>query len=251
MKLTVEERRNKIIHEILLQNEVKVQFLADKFGVTTETIRKDIAFLEKKNILSKKHGTAIIASPFLESQFSEKTQQSIDAKTKIAEQAIKFIPENASILLDTSTTVLPLAKLLIMRDDLTIITNSLIINEVLANSNNKLLLTGGEYRKKSNSYVGNWAIEAIKGLNVDIAFIGCDGLAFNGPTISSYKELDIKKSMINCSKKSIILCDSSKLDNQGLYTFSNYDNLDVIIMERNISKSERQKFPDSAFFLSS
>ena len=162
-----------------------------------------------------------------------------------------FIPENASILLDTITTVLPLAKLLIMRDDLTIITNSLIINEVLANSNNKLLLTGGEYRKKSNSYVSNWAIEAIKGLNVDIAFIGCDGLAFNGPTISSYKELDIKKSMINCSKKSIILCDSSKLDNQGLYTFSNYDNLDVIIMERNISKSERQKFPDSAFFLSS
>lgn len=159
-----------------------------------------------------------------------------------------FIPENASILLDTITTVLPLAKLLIMRDDLTIITNSLIINEVLANSNNKLLLTGGEYRKKSNSYVSNWAIEAIKGLNVDIAFIGCDGLAFNGPTISSYKELDIKKSMINCSKKSIILCDSSKLDNQGLYTFSNYDNLDVIIMERNISKSERQKFPDSAFF---
>lgn len=95
--------------------------------------------------------------------------------------------------------------------------------------------------EKSNSYVGNWTIEAIKGLNVDIAFIGCDGLVFNGPTISSYKELDIKKSMINCSKKSIILYDSSKLDNQGLYTFSNYDNLDVIIMERNISKSERQK----------
>lgn len=250
MKITAEERRNQIIQEILIQNEVKVQVLADKFAVTTETIRKDIAFLEKKNILSKKHGTAVIASPFLESQFSEKTSHSIAAKNKIAELAMKFIPENASIILDTSTTVLPLAKLLIIRDDLTIITNSLIINEVLANSNNKLLLTGGEYRKKSNSYVGNWAIEAIKGLNVDIAFIGCDGLSYNGPTISSYKELDIKKSMIDSSKKSIILCDSSKLDNQGLYTFSNYDHLDLIIMERNMSKQEREKFPDNAFFLS-
>ena len=250
MKLTSEERRNKILQEVLLRNEVSVNDLADNFNVSTETIRKDIAYLQEKNLLSKKHGMATIANPFSENEFSEKERQYVDEKNKIAEIAISLIPQNASVFLDTSTTVYQLAKLLVMRQDLTIITNSMRINQVLSNSENQILLTGGLYRKISSSYVGDWTLSVINKLNIDLAFIGCDGFSENGPTLQAYQELEIKKAVIDHSKKAILLCDTSKLTNEGLYTFADYSDLDTVIFERSLTPKERSQFPESLFLFS-
>ena len=250
IKLTSEERKNKILHEVISKNEVSIQELANLFGVTTETIRKDVGDLDKRNIISKKHGSVTMVNTFLETEFSEKEGRHLEEKIKIAESALKFIPENSSIFLDTSTSILQLAKLLVMRSDLTIITNSLHVNQVLANSDNEVLVTGGLYRKKSSSYVGAWALNSIKDVSVDVSFIGCDGFSEIGPTICSYHELEIKKTIAKHSKKNIILCDTSKLKNEGLYTFSNYSDLDIIIMERKLTEPERVQFPNDIFFYS-
>lgn len=248
MKLSSEERKNKILHEVITQGEISINQLAERFNVTTETIRKDVSQLQEKKLLTKKHGAVTKADTFFESEFSVKENDHQGEKIKIAELALQFIPENAAVLLDTSTSVLQLAKLLVMRHDLTIITNSLQIAQVLANSDNQVLLTGGLYRKKSNSYVGNWAVNAIKELNVDIAFLGCDGFSKTGPTIHSYHELEIKKTILNHSKQNFILCDTTKLTNEGLYSFVDYQALDMIIMERNLTESERQSFPEDLLF---
>lgn len=148
MRLTSEERRNKILHEVMNQKEVSINDLAEKFQVTTETIRKDVGFLQEKNLLAKKHGSVELTKPFLESAFSVKEKQQMKEKNAIAEKALDFIPQNASLYLDTSTTVLQLAKLLVMRNDLTIVTNSLQISQILATSDNQVLLAGGQFRKK-------------------------------------------------------------------------------------------------------
>lgn len=102
----------------------------------------------RKNLLAKKHGSVTLTKPFLESEFSVKEKRQLNEKNAIAEKALDFIPQNASLYLDTSTTVLQLAKLLVMRDDLTIVTNSLQISQILATSDNQVLLTGGQFRKK-------------------------------------------------------------------------------------------------------
>ncbi|MBV7391899.1 DeoR/GlpR family DNA-binding transcription regulator [Enterococcus sp. ALS3] len=248
MKLTSEERKNKILHEVITKGEISINQLADELGVTTETIRKDVSFLDEKNLIEKKHGLVTKVNTFFENEFSVKENTQLPEKIKVAEMALNFIPENAAILLDTSTTVLQLAKLLVMRDDLTIVTNSLQISQVLANSDNQILLTGGLYRKKSNSYVGDWAIQAIKEMNLDVAFLGCDGFSATGPTIRSYQELEIKKIMVEQSKKNIVLADSAKLKNTGLYSYVDYQNLDVVIVERNLTEVERQAFPEELFF---
>lgn len=250
VKLTSDERKNKILHEVITKGSVSINELAGMFGVTTETIRSDVRLLQDKNLIGKKHGAVTMANSFFENEFSVKETEHQKEKIKVAESALNFIPKNSAIFLDTSTSVFQLAKLLVMRDDLTIITNSIQINQVLANSDNQILLTGGMYRKKSGSYVGNWAINAINELNVDVAFIGCDGFSKKGPTIRSYHELEIKKAIIEHSKKNFILCDTSKLENEGLYSFVEYSDLDMIIMERQLSDSERKVFPDSLLFFS-
>ena len=250
MKLSSDERKNQILHEVITRNEVSINELAEMFDVTTETIRKDVSLLQDKKMIAKKHGSVMMPNSFYENEFSVKESEHLEEKIKIAEAALQFIPENAAIFLDTSTTILQLAKLLVMRDDLTIITNSLQINQVLASSENQILLTGGLYRKKSNSYVGDWALEAIRGLNTDVAFIGCDGFSKTGPTIRSYHELEIKKAIVQHSKKNFLLCDSSKLENEGLYTFVNYPSLDTVFLERKLSQEERQRFPEELLIYS-
>lgn len=247
LKLSSEERRNQILQEVITKNEVSINELAAHFGVTTETIRKDVSFLQDKNLLAKKHGSVTVPTSFLENEFSTKEKQEIDEKSKVAEYALDLIPEHAAIFLDASTTVLQLAKLLVMRKNLTIITNSLQINQVLANSDNQILLTGGLYRKKSSSYVGDWPLAAINQINVDYAFVGCNGFSKNGPTIHGYDELEMKKAIVARSKKCILLCDTSKLMNAGLYTFADYDALDMIIFERMLSVEEKQRFPEETF----
>lgn len=250
MKLTSEERKKKILHEVITKGEVSINYLAYNLNVTTETIRKDVNQLHIKKLISKKHGSVMMANPFFENEFSVKESNHLKEKIKLAETALKFIPKHSAILLDTSTTVLQLAKLLVMRNDLTIITNSLQISQVLSNSDNQILLTGGLYRKKSNSYVGNWALHAINEINVDISFIGCDGFSKTGPTICSYHELEIKKAFIKHSKKNFILCDASKLANEGLYSFVDYSDLDMIILERKLVDDERKLFPKDLIFFS-
>lgn len=250
MKLTSDERKNKILHEVITKGEASISELAELFEVTTETIRKDVGFLQEKNLIAKRHGSVTMANTFFENEFAAKESEHLEEKIKVAEAALKFVPDHSAIFLDTSTSILQLAKLLVMRNNLTIITNAIQINQVLANSDNQILLTGGMYRKKSGSYVGNWALNAINELNADVAFIGCDGFSKSGPTIRSYQELEIKKAIIAHSKKSIILCDSSKLENEGLYSFADYSSLDMIIMERKLTDQEREAFPKELLFFS-
>jgi DeoR/GlpR family transcriptional regulator of sugar metabolism len=87
-------------------------------------------------------------------------------------------------------------------------------------------------------------------VNLDLAFLCCDGFSKTGPTIRSYQELEIKSSVITHSKKSLILCDSSKLGNQGLYTFSEFQTIDMVLMERPLTDEERSAFPEEVLFYS-
>lgn len=248
--MTREERENQILQGVIEKRTVGVNDLAQKFGVTMETIRKDIASLQEKNIVAKEYGQVSLADPYLEDDFLKKETQDLSAKAKIAQTAIGLIPNNAVIYLDTSTTVLQLARLLTLKSGLTIVTNSLRIGEVLSNNTNDVFLTGGKYRDKSKSYYGEWTLNALRSVNFDIAFLGGDGFSESGVTISSYGELEIKKAVIHQSKKTALLLSTSKLQNIGKYTYTNFSDADLIITDRKLTEDERTRFPNDLLFMS-
>lgn len=247
--MTREDRENQILQEIIEKRTVGVNDLAQKFNVTMETIRKDIASLQEKNIVTKNYGQVSLADPYLEDDFLKKETQDLAAKAKIAQTALGLIPDNAVVYLDTSTTVLQLARLLSLRSDLTIVTNSLRINEVLSNNMNDVLVTGGKYRDRSKSYYGTWTINALNSINFDFAFLGGDGLSKDGVTIGSYGELAVKKEVIKRSKKTAIMISTSKLTKMGKYTYTNFDNVDLMIMDRKLTTEERSAFPNDLLFM--
>lgn len=239
------ERKNKIINHVVTNGHAKVNELAELLNVTTETIRKDLAYLQEKNILEKGHGVVTPSSSYLENSFAVKEGEHAEAKTQIAQLASTLIPQNGVVFLDSGTTVVQLAKLLNLRSDLTIVTNSMIAAQMLQNTGNQLLVTGGELRQASFSYVGNWARKALNNIRVDVAFLSCDGFHEEGPSIRSFRELDIKEAAIQSAKQSILLADSSKLTKTGMYCFSPFSSFNTLILERELKTEEKLFLPDS------
>ncbi|EAZ6626328.1 DeoR/GlpR transcriptional regulator, partial [Salmonella enterica subsp. enterica] len=234
------ERRNKIINIVLANGRATISELAKMFNVSTETIRKDVADLSEKKILQKGHGIVLPASSYTENPLPYKISKNADAKSKIANYAASLITGKKTIFIDTGTTVLQLANVLNMFEGLTIITNSMMAANALSDSKNELLVTGGELRPRSYSYVGAWTLRALRQSKIDIAFMGCDGFHRDGPTVGSYRELEAKEIVLENADESILLADTSKISMQGLYCYCSFSDLDRVIFERDLTVSERE-----------
>ena len=237
------ERRKQIAQLIINKGTVSARDLAEEFNVSTETIRKDLIFLEENKIITKGHGGVTVSNIYLESPFSIKSSENIEAKARIAEKAVELIPQNGVVFLDSGSTVLQIAKLLNLKEDLVIITNSLAVAEVLSNTKNKLLVTGGQLRSKSMSFVGPWATQAIDSLHVDVAFMGCDGFHAEGPCIRSYREVEVKQKIIANAKKTILVCDSSKFNVEGLYRFADFKRLGCMLTDSSLPPQMAKTIP--------
>lgn len=239
------ERRTKLAQLIMLKGSISVKELAIEFNVSTETIRKDLLSLEKDNIINKGHGGAMISSNYLESHFDSKLLKNADIKAKLAQKAVEMVPKKGVVILDSGTTVLQIAKLLNLKSDLVIVTTSLIVAQTLENTKNQLLVTGGQLRKKSMSFIGNWATKAIESIQADIAFIGCDGFHSDGPCVRSYGELDVKQMILKNSKEVVLVSDSSKFSMNGLYRFATFNQINHLITDINIKNEQRELLPSN------
>lgn len=170
-------RYTKII-ELLNQNEsVRVAELSQLLNVTEKTIREDLEKLDKKGILKRVHGGAILVEgndamlPITKRQTKQKKE-----KEEIAHLAFQYIEDGQTILLDGGSTTFELAKLLVNRN-LTVITNDIKIAAVFADDDTvNLIILGGHKRKGSSAIVGVTAMEMVRNFNIDIAFIGTTGV---------------------------------------------------------------------------
>ena len=83
----------------------------------------------------------------------------------------------------------------------------------------------------------------MEGINVDVAFLGCDGFSPEGPTIRSYQEIELKRMVARRAKRTVLLADTSKLGNTGLYTFASYADFSLMVFERKLDVGERKVLP--------
>ncbi|MDR0846445.1 MAG: DeoR/GlpR family DNA-binding transcription regulator [Lactobacillales bacterium] len=233
MKLSTKERQKEIMNYLITHEVATVGELAELFAVTTETIRKDLTLLEDEKMIDKGHGTVKIAHTFYENPFDIKDTLLVNEKIKIGERAAKLVIDVQVIYIDSSTTGIKLAKILSIADlkDLTIITNSINVAKTLASSPHHVLVLGGEMRKRSQSIVGAWAIQAASTIKADIAFMGCDGFSASGATNRTFPEIALKQEIIKNAKSVYMLADNSKFETETTYTFANYEDITGIITD--------------------
>lgn len=237
MRSTV-ERRDSIIQLIRKDGKVRVDNLAEQFDVSSVTIRNDLDFLEKKGILHRTHGGALIRKNVYEDPTLEEKQKLFQKeKQRIGEKAVELINEGDSILLDSGTTAMEIAYRLTDKKNLTVMTNALNIGLKLgAHENLNVMLTGGLLRKESFSLVGPEAEATIGNYYFDKLFLGVDGLDIKfGLTTPNPMEAQLNRTMVDRAQQVIAIADSSKFGRHSFSYICDVDVISTIITDSNIS----------------
>jgi DeoR family fructose operon transcriptional repressor len=246
--LFVEERKQKILEYIATRKKATVAELCEEFRVSSATIRNDLRDLEAGALLIRTHGGAMVKSKTgLELDSSQKQVQNLEAKRRIAEAALGLLEDGDTILLDTGTTTIELARLLSRKRNLTVVTNDLPIALLLEELDTvSVVFIGGILRRRFHctmAYGKGWR-ELLMGLTVDKAFMGVNSLSLEkGATTPDVVHAETKKLMVEMAVKVILLCDSSKFGRSSFARFATLDQIDAIVTEA-IQDELRQQFEE-------
>jgi DeoR family transcriptional regulator, aga operon transcriptional repressor len=232
------ERRQEILNIVNSIGKVTVEQLAEKFKTSAVTIRNDLNFLNKKSLLVRSHGGAV-ASERVHQELSidEKHDENTIIKRAIGQFAASFIKPNQSIIVDSGTTTEEIVKNIGDQEGLRVMTNGLNIAYSLAkNPSVEVMMTGGTLRKKSASFYGRKAEEALSSLRFNTLFLGVDGFDINtGITTYFEPEASLNRVMCKIASEIIVVADSSKFGKNSVYVVTELQNISRLITDSGIS----------------
>jgi len=227
------ERKRLILEAIYRDGQVIVAELSDVLKVTEETIRRDLHKMEKEGLISRTHGGAVAREAEIE-DLPYRTRQitNIAAKRQIAMHAAKLVQDGDAIMMDSSSTVFEVLHTLKGHDDLTLITNSARMIADPGATPYAIMSVGGELRRRSMTFVGPLAKQAIKQFRADLALISCKALSLEGGIMdASVPDAEVKRAFIQNAKRVCLLADSSKFGQTALFGMCSLDQINVIITD--------------------
>jgi DeoR family fructose operon transcriptional repressor len=201
-----------LLLEAVQSGEIEVDALADRFGVSPSTIRRDLQHLATTKAITRTYGGAVIAHPLPEQNLPERERENRDEKAAIARAALACLADNDILILDGGSTVAAFGALLARRRH-HVITNNLPIVPVLAPCPGiTLTVLGGAVRPGSMSTIGPLAESALRRLTADKTFVSADGFApGRGLCEAAIEQVSLKALMIEQAAELFVLMDSSKL----------------------------------------
>ncbi|MBV7281065.1 MULTISPECIES: DeoR/GlpR family DNA-binding transcription regulator [unclassified Corynebacterium] len=234
-----EERRRQIASLTSIEGRVNVTELATKFGVTAETIRRDLAVLDSEGTVHRVHGGAVASQSFQTAEFSvdARSRSASGAKSAIARAAMEFLPDRSGgMFLDAGTSISALCELISEHPNArawSIVTNCLAHAMHLAsNGLDEVQLLGGSVRAITQAVVGDTALRTLALMRADVAFIGTNALTLDhGLSTADSQEAAVKRAMITNARKVVVLCDSTKLGSDYLVSFASITDIDVLITD--------------------
>lgn len=228
------DRHQIILEEVQLHNRVLLTDLANILNVSMDTVRRDIKELDELSKLRKVHGGAI-SNGF--NTYSDRSKEIFeqDSKVKIARKGISLLQNGDVVMISGGSTNLELAKLIPRKMDLTFFTPSLpMAVELLNNMSNhhEVYLIGGKLSKESQLVTGGVSINSLTDITVDICFLGTGYLDYEkGITETDWEIAQMKKAMINSSKRLIALTISKKLNTVNRYKICEINTLNDLVTE--------------------
>ena len=230
------QRRAKIRSLVREGGVARVEDLRKNLKVSVATIRRDLEILEEEGKIRRVHGGAVsMESRLEETVFENKTHLSAPEKKRIAAEALKLIEPDEAVYLNGGSTTLFLARLLHQRSDLTVVTNSLQAAIELANSGPRVIMTGGELRRISQTMVGPLTSSILGQIRVDKAFMGTMGMCLeNGLTTTDPNEAYSNRISVQQAGQVILMADSSKAEKVCFARFADWHEIDFLISDKKI-----------------
>lgn len=249
--MLAQERYDYILEVLKKKRTVQASQLMKVFDVSSETVRRDLEYLEKEGLLQRVHGgAALVKMDTTQGFFTSRLSTNIDLKKEIAEKALAYVSEGYSIALDCSTTSLIFAqKLKEEFHSLTIVTNSNEILNTLADMNSyRIICCGGIFNQDERACFGKQALDMIKQLNLDVAFIGVGGISIRESFTENYFEgATMLQAYLNAAQQKVVLADHTKFDTVTFVKICEPNEVDLIITDSGIKQKTLEKYRNSGF----
>jgi DeoR family galactitol utilization operon repressor len=226
-------REKIILDRLSADGAVSVGALARDLGLSEVTIRGDLKTLEEKGWLNRRRGGAAAA---VHRDILERQRIFPERKNAIARAAAALVRDGDVIMIEAGTTTALIARYLAGKRDIHIVTNStLVFSYARMNPNLQITMTGGEFRRPTESLVGPIALETIGRLNVRLAFVGTDGFTLErGMTTHLMEGAEIVKAMKAHAETTVLTADSGKYGKTGFAGVLPLSAMDLILTDREL-----------------
>ncbi|OWY40349.1 DeoR family transcriptional regulator [Xenophilus sp. AP218F] len=234
--LNTSQRRERIIQQLQSQGSVQVTELAAQFHVSAVTIRNDLAFLEKQGIATRAYGGALLYDPTAaspERTIADKSALNAGVKQRIGKLAATLVASDSRVILDSGTTTQQIARQLGQHQGLIVMTNGLNIANALVDAEGvELFLTGGQLRRKSLSFYGLQAEQALANYHFDMLFLGVDGFDLErGVSTHHEAEARLNRCMCEVAERVVVVTDSSKFRRVSLHKILDTRGIDTLVTD--------------------
>jgi DeoR/GlpR family transcriptional regulator of sugar metabolism len=232
-RLKKSERRRQILLELKLRPHVRISDLADSFGVSTETVRRDFDALSQDGLISRAHGGASAPAQGHYPSLDERANARTAERERIGRRAAELVEDGATVMIDSGSTTIQLARsLAYLGTACTVITNSLPVAMTLGHGAAEVLLCPGEYLPAESAVVGTETLEFLSRFHVDLCLVGASGLSAEGPFETVRGFAAVKRMMLARSAKAHLLIDSEKFGRTGLAKVGGFEAFSTIVVDR-------------------
>ncbi|MEO1139920.1 MAG: DeoR/GlpR family DNA-binding transcription regulator [Pseudomonadota bacterium] len=215
------------------EGKVMVEDLAERFGVTVQTIRRDLTELADAGKLERVHGGAVMPSGVSNIGYEDRRALNEDAKRAIARGCAKQIPDGASVFLNIGTSTEAVARELLNHRDLMAVTNNInVANILVANPDCEIVVMGGVLRRLDGGLIGNLTTTTIEQFKFDYAVIGCSAMDIDGDLLDfDFQEVHVSQTIIRQARKTFLVADHSKFQRNAPARIASLAAIDVFFTD--------------------
>ncbi|MGO4260727.1 DeoR/GlpR family DNA-binding transcription regulator [Lysobacter sp. TAB13] len=248
------QRRLQISELVRQHGSVQVAALASRFGVSMQTVRKDLRYLAERGVMARAYGGAIdsgvVGGAQAEPQYEARRTVFLDEKRRIGQRAAALVKAGDTIAIDSGSTAVQLAEAM-PNIDITVVTNDLGVLSALApKSNIHIVMLGGELRRKNMACYGGLTVDALGALHVDMLFLGVDGFDLERGITTHYEpEAMLNRKMVEAARAVIAIADSSKFGKVCLHRIISVGDLTTLITDTGAPEDIRQASQQLGFEL--
>ncbi len=226
-------RHRAILETARNTGSVSVEALAEAHGVTPQTIRRDLNLLAQQSMLSRVHGGAVVTSGVDNLSYTERRHVAADIKDAIGAAAAAMVPDGASLFINIGSTTEAIARHLIGRRDLMVITNNLNVVDILAGKPGiEVIAAGGRVRAGDRAVIGALAMDFIRSFRVDYALIGASAIERDGTFLDfDMDEVRVSQTIIAHARKVMLAVDSSKLGRPAPVRIGDLSDVDYLVTD--------------------
>ncbi|SFB54230.1 transcriptional regulator, DeoR family [Cohnella sp. OV330] len=245
-------RQHEILNLLDRKEQITIAELADTFGVSQMTIRRDLDQLQSEGRIQRSHGGAVKVKRFMGAGYDQRASEHKAEKLAIAREAIKHVQDGMSIILDAGTTVAAMVDGLERFKGLKIITRDLHTALLLSNEERfgsfDVYCTGGRVSKWAYALDGIYAEKMLGSLTVDIAFLTCEAVSgAKGAMAWSPVLVGARQTAMDAAGKSVLLADSTKFGYNSLAIFASLDAFDEIITDSRLDEDAAGVYREAGY----